>query len=48
MPYTEKQRRFFYSELKRRKGGKKRMMNGIGTGKLEKLTKSPLEKEVSR
>lgn len=48
MPYTEKQRRFLFSELNRRKRGSKRLMKGISDSKLKKLAHSPLESEARR
>lgn len=47
MPYTEKQRRFLFSELKRKKSGKKGRTD-MSVMKLEEMAHSPLEKEARR
>ena len=47
MPYSERQRRFLYSELNRKKKGKKGK-TGMSVKKLTKMARSPLEKESMR
>ena len=48
MPISERQRRFMFAELNRRKNGKSRLMKGLTTKKLKKLAHSPLESELKR
>ena len=46
MPYTERQRKFAFAEIQRRKKGKKsRGFKGMSTGELETYAHSPLEKK---
>lgn len=44
---SERQRRFLFSELQRRKKGKKRRMK-ISTSKLKEMAHSPLKSEAMR
>lgn len=45
---SEKQRRFLFSELNRRKKGKKSRLKGLSTAKLKEMAHSPLASEAMR
>ena len=47
MPYSEKQRRFFFSELNRKKKGA-RAKTRLSKRKLTKLAHAPIEREMER
>lgn len=45
---SERQRRFMFSELNRRKKGKRSRMKGLSTTKLKEMAHSPLMSEAKR